>query len=144
MIGLATPDITARISRPSRTPPPTVSIRSRSVVPIATSATPARTVSPLTVQTIVPGESSVPYSRNQSPPSATTHGTFANVSTLLARVGAAMWSAPAISMCAADELFAVTSAACSTISSTPRRYGGAIRGKGYRPSIVSSSAVSSP
>ena len=32
----------------------------------------------------------------------------------------------------------------STTSSTPRRYGGAIRGNGWRPSITSSSAVSSP
>jgi len=87
--GLATPDMTAATSRPGRTPPPTVSSSSRSVVPIATSATPACCVSPLTVQTMVPGESSVPTDRNQWAPWASTPGMFANVSTLLANVGGA-------------------------------------------------------
>ena len=101
---MATPDITATISRPGRAPPPTRSITSRSGVPSSTSATPARTVSPLTVHTTVPGESAVPSSRNQSAPKRTIPGRLAYVSTLLASVGGATASAdgPAISTRAAE------------------------------------------
>ncbi len=84
------------------------------------------------VQTIVPGDSGVPTERNQSAPSAMIAGTLANVSTLLARVGGASDSpsGAASSTCAADALSFTTSSGVSTISSTPRRYGGAIRGNG--------------
>ena len=73
-------------------------------------------------------------------------GRLANVSTLPASVGGAIESAlgPAISTCAAERLPVSTSSASSNISSTPSRYGGAMRGNGGRPSITSSSAVSSP
>ena len=53
------------------------SITSRSGVPSSISATPARTVSPLTVQTTVPGDSGVPSSRNQSAPKRTIPGRLA-------------------------------------------------------------------
>ncbi len=84
------------------------------------------------VQTIVPGDPDVPTDRNQSAPSAMIPGTLANVSTLLASVGGASDSPSraAISTCAAEALLEVTSTGASTISSTPRRYGGAIRGNG--------------
>ena len=54
---LATPISTAVTRRPTSTPPPIVSMASRSGVPIGISATPARFVEPLTVHTIVPGDS---------------------------------------------------------------------------------------
>ena len=51
----------ARSSRPGRAPPPSVSITSRSGVPIVELADAVRAASrPLTVHTIVPGDSSVP------------------------------------------------------------------------------------
>ena len=43
---------------------------------MANSPTPARCVEPLTVQTIVPGDSSVPTSRHQSAPLATISAAF--------------------------------------------------------------------
>ena len=70
-------------------------------------------------------------------------GTLAKVSTLLASAGGASVT-PAISTCADWPLPDTASASSSTTSTAPRRQGGAMRGKGYRPSTTSSSAVSSP
>ncbi len=87
---------------------------------------------PVTVQTIVPGDFSVPTVRNQSAPRAMMRGTLARVSTLSTSVGGAAWSppSPAISTWADRPLPDVVSLASSTTSVTPRRKGGAIRGKG--------------
>ena len=115
----------------------------RTGVPIGISATPARLVEPLIVQTIVPGDSSVPSERNQSGPLAMIPGTFAIVSTLLTRAGGASVS-PAIRTGAASPLSLTASASPATTSMTPRRHGGAMRGNGGRPSTASSNAVSSP
>ncbi len=68
--GLATPENTALMERPSAGPPPAASITSRSGVPSSTSATPGEMTSPTTVQTIVPGDRLVPMVRNQSLPRA--------------------------------------------------------------------------
>ena len=87
-------------------------------MPSANSPTPARSVRPLTVHTMVPGASGVPTDRKASGPSMTMAGTLASVSTLFTSVAAA--------------------------GSMPSRYGGATRGNGGLPSIASSSAVSSP
>ena len=117
--------------RPGRGPPPIVSMTSRSGVPICTSATPCRRVAPVTVQTIVPGDSSVPSVRNQSAPRAMIRGTLAMVSTLLASVGgASLPPSVAISTAADRPLPDVASDTVSTTSVTPRRNGGAMRGKG--------------
>src|SRR5918995_670218 len=79
----------ATCRRPGSGPPPIMSMTSRSGVPIGSSATPWRGVWPVTVHTIVPGDSSVPIERNHSAPRARMPGTFASVSTLFARVGGA-------------------------------------------------------
>ena len=109
--------------RPARVPPPSVSMISRSGVPIVNSPTPARATHPLTVHSTVPGDSSVPTSRNQSAPSANATVTWASVSALSTSVGGASVSAyaPAISTCAESPESDVRSAGVSTISSTPRR-----------------------
>ena len=78
--GLAVPDRTATTS--SRETPPRRSSTSTSGVPSSNSPTPARGVQPLTVQTIVPGDSAVPNDRKSSGPSSTMRGTLARVSTL--------------------------------------------------------------
>jgi hypothetical protein len=109
-------------------------------MPIATSATPWRGVRPLTVHTIVPGESSVPTDRNHSAPWARMPGTFASVSTLFASVGGASVRSPG----AAISIFAAEVTRSAPNSSAPWRYGGETRGNGPRPSIASSSPVSSP
>ena len=111
--------------RPGATPPPTSSITSRSRLPIATSPTPGRSTSPVTVTTIVPGDSGVPTDRNQPAPFSMIAGTFASVSTLFARTGGASVSssAVAISTSAARPLSEPTSSSVST-STTPRRSGG--------------------
>ncbi len=98
------------------------------------------------VQTIVPGDFSVPFSRNHAAPLTTIPGTLASDSRFSASVGGASDSPPpdAISTCAGDFDVGSRSPACSTTSSTPWRHGGAMRGNGGRPSIASSSAVSSP
>ena len=113
---LETPVITATTSRPRTAPRPTMSMTSRSGVPIATSATPWRRVRPDTVQTIVPGDSAVPAARNQSAPSASTRATFAIVSTLFTSVGGAASAASgaAIVNCEAE-------ASSGPTSSTPWR-----------------------
>ena len=105
---------------------------SRSGVPISTSPTPWRLVDPITVHTIVPGDSSVPSVRNQPAPRAMIRGTLARVSTLSTSVGGASVSVPgpAISTWAGRLLRESTSLARSTTSRTPRRKGGATRGKG--------------
>src|SRR4051794_13440804 len=77
---------------------------------------------------MVPGDASVPNSRNHVGPSAMIDATCAHVSTLFTSVGGG----------------SSTSAKSTGTSSTPRRYGGATRGNGGRPSSTSSSAVSSP
>ena len=66
------------------------SITSRSGVPIMNSAD-ARLAArcPVTVHTIVPGDSSVPSVRNHEPPRAMMPGTLARVSTLSTRAGGA-------------------------------------------------------
>ena len=116
-MAFATPDITATSSRPARGPPPSSARTAASGVPIANSPTPARAVLPLTVHTIVPGDSAVPTLRNQSGPFTMIAGTFANVSTLLASVGGATVPAvgPASSTCAAEELAESMSAAWSAV-----------------------------
>ena len=99
---------------------------SRSGVPICTSPTPWRWVRPVIVHTIVPGDSSVPMVRNQSGPRPTMRATLASVSVLLTRAG----SLGASSGCGPRR--------------RPRRKVGTMRGKGHRPSMVSSRALSSP
>ena len=112
--------MTAFIDCPSSGPPPTSAMASRRLVPIRTSPTPARRVAPVTVQTSVPGERSVPSVRNQAAPLAMIFGTFASVSTLSTRTGGASVS-PAISTCAARPLSETASASVSTTSTTPLR-----------------------
>ena len=128
-IGLATPESAATSERPLRAPPPIWAMASASEVPIGTSATPWRRVLPVMVTTVVPGEVAVPSSRNQSGPWAMIPGMLARVSTLLASAGGP-------SPRPGD--------ASSSASVSPRRYGGAMRGKGMRPATTSSRAVSSP
>lgn len=78
--------------------------------------------------------------RNQSGPSARMAATLAIVSTLLTSVGAAsVVPGPARSTPAAERV-----PPPSPPSSRPRRNGGEMRGKGWRPASTSSSAVSSP
>ena len=78
-----------------------------------------------------------PSSRNHSAPRAMMDGTLARVSTLFTSVGAAGRHAiPSAAIAASAE--------SRRVSSTPRRYGGTMRGNGERPSSDSSSAVSSP
>ena len=98
MTALDTPGMTALTRWPRRGPPPIRSITSRSGVPIRTSPTPARRVLPVTVQTIVPGDSAVPSVRNQSAPRLTMRGTLAIVSTLSTRAGGAPVSPPGTAM----------------------------------------------
>ena len=86
----------------------------------------------------------MPSVRNQAAPRAMIFGTLAIVSTLSTSTDGASVSSPAISTWAASPLSAVASASVSTTSTTPRRYGGAMRGNGGRPSSASSSPVSSP
>ena len=90
-----------------------------------------------TVNTDVPGDSSVPCVRNQSAPLWTMPATWASVSTLLTRVGGASPASPAIASVAGPP-------EGSPISVAPWRYGGAMRGNGGRPAVTSRSAVSSP
>ncbi len=125
MMALATPETTAFTCRPGRGPPPTSSITSRSGVPRGTSPTPWRRVFPVTVHTIVPGDSSVPMVRNQAGPRATMRATLASVSVLLTSAGVTGSSGPAA-------------------VARPRRKVGTTRGNGQRPSMVSSRALSSP
>src|SRR5690606_16011991 len=118
-----TPLSTALIDRRARGPPPMASIAARTVVPIATSPTPGRRTSPVTVHTIVPGEASVPSDRNHPAPPVTIRGTLASVSTLSTNAGGATVAGPgpAISTGAARPLPLSTSASPSTTSVTPRR-----------------------
>ena len=102
----------------------------RSGVPSSNSPTPARSVRPLTVHTIVPGDSSVPTARNHVRPLARRcAGTLASVSTLLTRVGGAS-VAPSGSARSVPARAVVS----SPTASCPARYGGATRGNGGRPS----------
>ncbi len=79
-------------------------------------------MSPERVNSIVPGESSVPNERNHSGPRSRISGTFARVSTLLATVG---FGEPGR-------------------RNRPSIHGGTILGRGSFPSITSSCAFSSP
>ena len=110
----------------SRVLSPTASITCRSGVPMGTSPTPCRCVQPVMVQTIVPGDCSVPSVRNQAAPRLRMRGTLAIVSTLFTSVGAAPVApvGPAMSTWADSPLpswAARTSALVSKTSSTPRR-----------------------
>ena len=108
--------------RPSGAPPPVPSTNSRSGVPRGSSTTAWRRTSPHTVNTIVPGDASVPFARSQSGPSATMRGTFASVSTLFTSVGLSAGGR----------------------ANSPCMNGRAVRGIGGFPSITSSRPVSSP
>ena len=90
---------------------------------MSTSPTPARRVLPVTVHTMVPGDSSVPSVRNHAAPRATMRGTLASVSTLSTSVGGATASppGPAISTWAESPLPERASSGVSTTSVTPRR-----------------------
>ena len=92
---MATPDSTALIGAPG---PPIVSMTSARGVPISNSATPARRPPPVTVQTIVPGDCSVPTWRNQAAPLARMPGTLARVSALFTSVGAAGVRPPGVAI----------------------------------------------
>ena len=87
-----------------------------------TSPTPWRTVEPVIVHTIVPGDSSVPSVRNQSAPRARMRATLARVSTLSTSAGGASDSpsGAAISTWADSPLSLSTSASVVTSSRTPR------------------------
>ncbi len=97
-----------------------------------TSPTPSRSTSPMIVQTMVPGDFSVPSVRNHAAPREMMRGTLASVSMLSTSVGGASASPPgsAISTCEDRLLRERTSPYVSTSSRSPRRYGGAIRGNG--------------
>src|ERR1700741_5099471 len=131
---LETPTRTALIDV-SGSAPPTTSMRSRSDVLMGTSATPGCCTAPVTVQTIVPGDFSVPTDRNQAAPRAMIAGTLAIVSTLFTSTGGAtlVSVSPAIRTSAASPLPLSASASDATTSSMPLRNGGAMRGKGGRP-----------
>jgi hypothetical protein len=146
MSPVATPDITALMRRPGSGPPPMSWMTSRNGVPIITSPTPWWRTRPVTVHTMVPGDFSVPWVRNQAAPRAMMAGTLARVSTLSTSVGGAgeSPSGPAISTGADSPLSETASDCVWTRSRTPRRNGGEIRGKGLRPAIASNRAVSSP
>src|SRR5712691_12883654 len=73
--------------RPSGGPPPMVWTRSRREKPRGSSYRPGRPTSPESVNTMVPGDLSVPNDRNQSAPFRRMCGTLDNVSTLLTTVG---------------------------------------------------------
>src|SRR6266516_3514310 len=77
----------ALIVRPSGAPPPASSTRARIGEPRGSSNTPSRRTSPQTVNTMVPGEWSVPFARSQAGPSRRMCGTLASVSTLFTSVG---------------------------------------------------------
>ena len=111
---------------------------SMSGVPISTSTTVGRTTSPTTVQTIGPGDSSVPIDRYHSGPRARMWGTLASVSTLLTSVGLALSAGWASFLGAEDQ------PACGPVANRPCRYGGAQRGSGSSPSMTWSRPVSSP
>ena len=85
--GFATPESAALKERPGRVPPPSSTITASSGVPSVTSATPARSTSPTTVQIALPGDCVVPSERNQSTPRSRIGTTLARVSTLLTSVG---------------------------------------------------------
>jgi hypothetical protein len=122
MTVLEAPGKIAFTARPSGGPPASSSTRYRSCDPSGSSNTPSRRTSPQMVNTIVPGAASVPLARSQSGPSARMWGTFAKVSTLLTSVGLS----------------------AGALANSPWMKGRATRGRGGRPSITSSSPVSSP
>src|ERR1035437_1448961 len=57
------------------------------VVPMGTSTSPGFVTFPVTANTFVPFDFSVPMEENQAPPFSMITGTFAHVSTLLIKVG---------------------------------------------------------
>ena len=136
--GAATPGSTAFTVRPAPTPEPTASITSPSGVPSSTSPTSGAMTSPTTVQMMVPGDSGVPRERNQSTPRARIVGTLLSVSTLLTSVGLAV--GPSLPICGALPSHPVV----MSEAKRPCWYGGKSRGSALRPSMTSSSAVSSP
>ena len=133
-----TPESTARIERSARGAPNIVRT-SRSVVPHNTSTTPARSASPTTVHTTVPGDSGVPRDRYHDAPFARTCVTLANVSTLLTDVGfdSCPRECPGSGSCDCQP-------SCGAVANKPCTYGGSQRGNGSLPSMTSSSAFSSP
>src|SRR4051794_21463216 len=136
--GAATPGSTAFTERSAPTPDPTASITSPSGVPSSTSPTSGATTSPVTVHTMVPGDSAVPRDRNHSAPRARIAGTLLRVSTLLTSVGfAARTSRPTGWLLPSQPVV-------MSVANRPCWYGGNSRGSALRPSITSSRAVSSP
>ncbi len=99
---------------------------------MTTSPTPSRCTEPVIVHTMVPGDCCVPSVRNHDAPRPTILGMLATVSTLSTRVGGTSVSPPssAISTWADRPLLDRASASVSTTSRSPRRKGGATRGKG--------------
>ena len=104
---------------------------SRSGVPMITSPTPARSTAPVTVHTIVPGDSSVPSVRYHEAPRARMWATLASVSTFSTRAGVAS-PAPTISMSADRPVSRSSPGVPPSAASSwrPRRNGGAMRGNG--------------
>src|ERR1039457_6411786 len=78
---------TALILPPSGAPPPISSTIWRRDVPIGTSMSPVLVIFPASANTFVPLLFSVPIDANQSAPLRMMGAMFANVSTLLIRVG---------------------------------------------------------
>ena len=84
------PIITAFSARPSATPPPTSSIRCRTVIPCGSSYAPGRTTLPERQKTRVPVESGgAPIFAYSAGPTSRIFGTVVIVSTLLISVGEA-------------------------------------------------------
>ena len=82
------PIITAFSVRPSGTPPPTSSIRWRTVMPCGSSYAPGRSTLPERQKTRVPVESGgTPIFAYSAGPTSSTFGTVVIVSTLLISVG---------------------------------------------------------
>jgi hypothetical protein len=81
------PGTTALHRPPDTGPPPTTSTSMRTLIPNGSSYTPGRRTSPLSVNTVVPGEVSVPEKRNQSAPRRRMPGRCARVSTLCTTAG---------------------------------------------------------
>ena len=101
--------------------------------------TPGSATSPQSVNTIVPGDESVPAARNSSAPCARIHVTCARVSTLLTSVGLAR--SPRASPGSAS---VAVQPSCGAVANRPCWNGGRTRGSGSLPSMTSSSAFSSP
>src|SRR5918996_1437439 len=82
------PGVQALRALPSGSPPAAPRMTSRAGTPRGNSKLPGLTTSPETLNSLGPGDFSVPMERNQSTPLRTIQGTVAIVSTLLTVVGA--------------------------------------------------------